>query len=57
VLAEADLVHAELFGQLHDRRQETEAATEIVRKEVDRTEVSPWLELTRWSKYLDGHSL
>ncbi len=56
VLAEADLVHAELFGQLHDRRQEIEAATEV-RREVDRTEVSPWLELTRWSKYLDGHSL
>lgn len=57
VLAEADLVHAELFGQLHDRRRQIEAATEIVRKEVDRTEVSPWLELTRWPKYLDGHSL
>ena len=57
VLTEADLVHAELFGQLHDRRQEIEAATKIVCKEVDRTEVSPWLEIMRWSKYLDGHSL
>jgi hypothetical protein len=28
-----------------------------MRKEVDRTEVSLWLELTRWFKYLDGHLL
>lgn len=56
-LAEADLIHAELFVQLHDRRQEMEAAAEIVHREVDRTGVSPWLELTRWYKYLHGHSL
>jgi hypothetical protein len=51
------LVHAELFGQLRDRWQEIDVAAEIVHKEVDIMEVSPWLELMRWSKYLDGHSL
>lgn len=39
-LDDADSVHAELFGQLNERRQELEAATEIMHKEINRTEVS-----------------
>jgi hypothetical protein len=52
-----DLVRAEIFGQLAIHRERDQATSGIVAKEADRTEVSPWLELTRWFTYLSGHSL
>lgn len=52
-----DLVRAEIFGQLAVHRERHQAADSIIAKETDKTEVSPWLELTRWSTYLSGHSL
>jgi hypothetical protein len=54
---EADLVHAEAFHQLFSHRKAMEATKEVVNMDFDRTEVSPWLQLTRWSTCLDGHSL
>jgi hypothetical protein len=52
-----EVVRAELFGQLMIHREQNRAKSSIVAKEIDKTEVSPWLELTRWATYLGGHSL
>jgi hypothetical protein len=52
-----DLVRTEIFGQLAVHHERGQAASSVIAKETDRTEVSPWLELTRWSTYLSGHSL
>jgi hypothetical protein len=56
-LTEADLVHAEISLQLSTYQKGLKATREVVNKDVDKTEISPWLQLTRWSTYLDGHSL
>jgi hypothetical protein len=53
----ADVIRAELFGQLAIHRNQDRAASDIVVREVDKTEASPWLQLTRWSTYLDGYIL
>jgi hypothetical protein len=52
-----DLVRAEIFGQLAVHRERDQAVSSVIATDIDRTEVSPWLELTRWSTYLRGHSL
>jgi hypothetical protein len=50
-------VRAEIFGQLAVHRERDQAVSSVIATDIDRTEVSPWLELTRWSTYLRGHSL
>jgi hypothetical protein len=52
-----EAVRAELFGQLAIHRGQSQASDRIVAKEVDKTEASPWLDLTRWTIYLAGHPL
>jgi hypothetical protein len=52
-----EAVRAELFGQLAIHRGQSQAGDRIVAKEVDKTEASPWLDLTRWTIYLAGHPL
>ena len=55
--ATEEVVRAELFGQLAVHREQHRATSSIVAKEIDKTEASPWLQLTRWATYLSGHSL
>lgn len=52
-----DLVRAKMFGRLAIHREKDQASSSIVAKEIDISEVSPWLKLTVWSTYLSGHSL
>jgi hypothetical protein len=55
--ATEEVVRAELFGQLAVHREQHRATSGIVTRETDKTEASPWLQLTRWATYLSGHSL
>jgi len=53
----ADLARAEITDRLATHQQSIQAVRGTVNKHVDKTEVSPWLQLTRWSTYLHGHKL
>lgn len=52
-----EAARAELFGRLAIHSGQSRANNSIVAEEVDKTEASPWLDLTRWTTYLAGHSL
>jgi hypothetical protein len=49
-----NLVRAILDKQLHAGQLEQQAASRIYSKSYTKTEVSPWLEMTRWPRYFDG---
>lgn len=38
-------------------RENDRVASSVVAKGLEKTDISPWLELTRWSTYLGGHCL
>ncbi|KAF3031497.1 hypothetical protein E8E11_000866 [Didymella keratinophila] len=50
----ADLVRAILDKQLHAGQLEQQAAGRMYSNSSTKTEVSPWLEMTRWPRYFDG---
>jgi len=52
-----DLARAEIYDRLAAHQQCVRTDIETVSEHVDKTEVSPWLQLTRWSTYLHGHTL
>ena len=50
----ADLVRAILNEQLRAGQLEQQAAGQTYSNSFAKTEVSPWLEMTRWPRYFDG---
>ena len=56
-MSEADFVWTETSRALEAGEQRIAEATGVLSKSGGPTEVSPWLELTRWSTYLHGHNL
>ncbi|KAJ5605342.1 hypothetical protein N7510_010496 [Penicillium lagena] len=54
-LGEADFIQAQLYRQLQGSQEEVQANEAIVLTTKDATEVSPWLELTRWPEYVGGY--
>ena len=55
-LPEAEYIRAQIDKALEQGDQETRAFEERILDNAAPTEVSPWLEMTRWPKYLHGHS-
>ncbi|KAF1346393.1 hypothetical protein EJ07DRAFT_185647 [Lizonia empirigonia] len=55
-LPEAEYIRAQIDEALEQGDQETRAFEERILNNAAPTEVSPWLEMTRWPKYLHGHS-
>lgn len=49
-----DVVVAEVDRLLKEADEEGEQLANIIRHEAGKTEVSPWLEMTRWPRYLNG---
>ncbi|KAJ9654976.1 hypothetical protein H2201_008902 [Coniosporium apollinis] len=55
-LPEADFVTAQVDGMLEEGLQEVDASENLILDNAAQTEVSPWLEMTRWPRYLRGYS-
>ncbi|CAN9210663.1 hypothetical protein AA0121_g11547 [Alternaria tenuissima] len=55
-LLEAEYIRAQIDEALKQGHQETQAFGDRILDNAAPTEVSPWLEMTRWPKYLQGHS-
>ncbi|EON68441.1 hypothetical protein W97_07651 [Coniosporium apollinis CBS 100218] len=56
-LPEADFVTAQVDGMLEEGLQEVDASENLILDNAAQTEVSLWLEMTRWPRYLRGYSL
>jgi hypothetical protein len=50
----ADVFRALIDEQLTAGNYEQEARAQIYNSQVSKTEVSPWLEMTRWPRYFHG---
>jgi hypothetical protein len=50
----ADVFRALIDAQLTAGNHEQDAQAQMYNSQVSKTEVSPWLEITRWSRYLHG---
>ena len=55
-LPEAEYIRAQIDEALEQGDQETRAFEDRILDNAAPTEISPWLEMTRWPKYLHGHS-
>lgn len=55
-LPEAEYIRTQIDEALEQREKETRALEDTILDNAAPTEVSPWLEMTRWPKYLHGHS-
>jgi hypothetical protein len=55
-LPEAEYIRAQIDEALEQGDRETSALEDRILDNAAPTEVSPWLEMTRWSEYLHGHS-
>jgi hypothetical protein len=55
-LSEYDYIRLQIDEALEEGDQEAKAREGIILDNATQTEVSPWLEMTRWPKYLKGHS-
>lgn len=56
MLPEADYIRAQIEEVLEEGSRETTALENVILDNAAQTEVSPWLEMTRWPKYLHGYS-
>lgn len=56
MLSEAEYIRAQVDEALERDEQEERAREDVILDNAAPTEVSPWLEMTRWPKYLQGHS-
>ena len=54
VLTEKEAIRAELYRQLKEHDEEMEKMLQRTPDDTVGTEVSPWLQVTRWPKYLRG---
>jgi hypothetical protein len=50
----ADVLRALIEEQLTAGNDEQDARAQIYNSQVSKTEVSPWLEMTRWPRYFHG---
>ena len=50
----ADVLRALIEEQLTAGNDEQDAQAQIYNSQVSKTEVSPWLEMTRWPRYFHG---
>ena len=55
-LPEAEYIRAQVDEALEQGNQEKTALENVILDNAAPTEVSAWLEMTRWPKYLQGHS-
>jgi hypothetical protein len=55
-LSGSDLIEAQVNAALESSLSAIHQAEEIIQAQGAPTEVSPWLELTQWGRYLQGHS-
>ncbi|KAK4985284.1 hypothetical protein LTR66_008219 [Elasticomyces elasticus] len=55
-LSEADFVKAQVDGMLEEGLREVDASGNLILDNAAQTELSPWLEMTRWPRYLRGYS-
>jgi hypothetical protein len=55
-LSESDYIRLQIDEALEEGDQEAKAREGIILDNATQTEVSPWLEMTRWPKYLKGYS-
>jgi hypothetical protein len=53
-VAKPDLLLAILSEQLHGGRLEQQTVAQIYSSTIAKTDVSPWLDMTRWPRYFDG---
>jgi hypothetical protein len=56
MLSEADYIRLQINEALEEGDQKAQAREDVIRDNATQTEVSPWLEMTRWPKYLQGYS-
>ena len=55
-LPEAEYIRTQIDEALEQGEKETRALEDTILDNAAPTEVSPWLEMIRWPKYLHGHS-
>jgi hypothetical protein len=55
-LSGSELIEAQVNATLESRLSVIQQAEETIRAQGAPTEVSPWLELTQWGRYLQGYS-
>lgn len=55
-MSEAEYIRAQINEAVEQGIRETNALENTIFNNAAPTEVSPWLEMTRWPKYLQGHS-
>ncbi|CAG5158141.1 uncharacterized protein ALTATR162_LOCUS5004 [Alternaria atra] len=55
-LPEAEYIRVQIDEALEQGNQVMSALENVILDNAAPTEVSPWLEMTRWPKYLQGHS-
>ncbi|KAI8930742.1 hypothetical protein NX059_012350 [Plenodomus lindquistii] len=55
-LSEADYIRIQTVEALEEGSRETREFDDIILDYAAQTEVSPWLEKTRWPRYLKGYS-
>jgi hypothetical protein len=55
-LSEADYIRTQIDEALEEGNRETKVLDDVILDNAAQTEVSPWLEMTRWPKYLKGYS-
>jgi hypothetical protein len=50
-------MRAEVLEQLRVAEEEQRGAADIILGRASKTEISPWLEMTKWPSYLEGHTM
>ncbi|PVH90462.1 hypothetical protein DM02DRAFT_665052, partial [Periconia macrospinosa] len=55
-LPEADYIRMQIDEALEESDKETRKREDVILDNAGQTEVSQWLEMTRWPKYLQGYS-
>lgn len=55
VLTMEEAMRLQLDKELEQDKKDTEIFFQKIPNNATKTEVSPWLEMTRWPKYLQGH--
>lgn len=56
ILSKANYIRTQIDEALEEGDQEVKACEDIILDNAAQTEVSPWLEMTRWPRYLKGYS-
>jgi hypothetical protein len=57
LVSEPEFARAQVLRDLEDQQAEAEAASGLIPAPQSATEVCPWLDLTQWARYVQGHEL